>query len=80
MHSYTQKDTPMKITTKQAPELIMDILRGGRVPMLHGSPGTAKSSIAHQIAKDHNLKVIDLRLSQSDPTDLAGFHFLIMIN
>lgn len=66
----------MKITTTQAPELIMDILKAGLVPMLHGSPGTAKSSISKQIAAAESLKVIDLRLSQSDPTDLGGFPFL----
>lgn len=66
----------MKITTEQAPNLIMDVLRAGLVPMMHGSPGTAKSSIAKQIAASQNLKVIDLRLSQSDPTDLGGFPFL----
>lgn len=32
-----------------------------------------KSSIIHQIATQYNLKVIDLRLSQCDSTDLMGF-------
>jgi len=63
----------MQITAKQAPELIQDILRAGRVPMLHSSPGLGKSSIYRQIAKERNLLLIDLRLSQCDPTDLAGF-------
>jgi hypothetical protein len=63
----------MIITTKEAPDCINEILRAGHVPMLHGSPGTGKSSIAHQVAANKKLKVIDLRLSQSDPTDLAGF-------
>jgi hypothetical protein len=66
----------MKIKTSQAPELLMDVLRAGKVPMMHGSPGTAKSSIAKQLAAEQNLLVIDLRLSQSDPTDLGGFPFL----
>jgi len=63
----------MIISTKRAPICITQILDAGRVPMLHGSPGTAKSSIAKQVAEDRNLEVIDLRLSQCDPTDLSGF-------
>ena len=63
----------MIVSTKAAPALIGDILRAGLVPMLHGSPGTAKSSISKQIAAAKKLMVIDLRLSQSDPTDLSGF-------
>ncbi len=43
------------------------------VPMLVGSPGCGKSQIVHQIADHYNLKIIDLRLSQCDPTDLMGF-------
>lgn len=41
--------------------------------MLVGSPGCGKSQIIYQIAKHYNLKVIDIRLSQCDPTDLMGF-------
>lgn len=63
----------MFISPAQAPELILDIFRAGLVPMLTSSPGIGKSSIAKQIAKKENLKVIDLRLAQSDPTDLNGF-------
>ena len=58
------------ITTVTAPELLTDIMMAGHVPMLTSSPGLGKSSIAAQIAKKHNLKLIDIRLAQSDPTDL----------
>lgn len=37
-----------------------------------GPPGTAKSSIVKQTAKKMNFKVIDIRLTQMDPTDLRG--------
>lgn len=40
--------------------------------MLWGPPGIGKSSVVHQIAKELNRKVVDLRLSQLDPTDLRG--------
>lgn len=45
----------------------------GLVPFIKGSPGLGKSAIIRQIAKEHNLKVLDLRLSQCDPVDLCGF-------
>lgn len=48
-------------------------IRAGLVPMIEGSPGIGKSGLVHAIAKQYNLKVIDLRLSQCDPTDLNGF-------
>lgn len=45
--------------------------------MLSGSPGCGKSQVAYQIARKHKLKIIDLRLSQCDPTDLLGFPNII---
>lgn len=43
------------------------------VAMLTGSPGIGKSAIMHQIAEKYNLHLIDIRLSQCDPTDISGF-------
>jgi len=63
----------MKIYTEQAPEYLMDVLQAGLVPMLMSSPGIGKSTIAKKLAADNKLKVIDLRLSQCDPSDLLGF-------
>ena len=37
-----------------------------------GAPGIGKSSIVREVAKMHNLPVIDLRASLLDPTDLRG--------
>jgi len=39
---------------------------------LWGPPGIAKSSIIRQIAKSLNYKLIDIRLTQMEPTDLRG--------
>jgi MoxR domain in the MoxR-vWA-beta-propeller ternary systems len=39
---------------------------------LWGPPGIAKSSIVRQIAKQLNFKLIDIRLTQMEPTDLRG--------
>lgn len=63
----------MQVKISQAIEIITDAIKAKVVPMLKGSPGTGKSQIIYQIAEAHELEVIDLRLSQCDPTDLAGF-------
>lgn len=60
----------MLVKVSQATSIITQYIRAQLVPMLVGSPGCGKSQIVHQIAADFNLKVIDIRLSQSDPTDL----------
>ena len=53
--------------------MITAAIRAKLVPFLKGSPGTGKSQCIHQIANDFNLYLIDIRLSQCDPTDLMGF-------
>ena len=63
----------MQVKIPQAIDLVTDYIKAGIVPMLHGSPGIGKSQIVHQIAQQYGLELIDLRLSQCDPTDLAGF-------
>lgn len=66
----------MQVSATQATSLLTAYIKANLVPMLVGSPGIGKSAIIHSIAKEYNLKVIDLRLSQCDPTDLMGFpHF-----
>lgn len=64
-------NNPIKIS--QAKTLLIDVLKAGLVPNLKGSPGLGKSDIIREIAKEFNLKVIDFRLAQADPTDLNGF-------
>jgi len=63
----------MQITAAEAPDLILDVLRAKRTPMLHASPGVGKSDIIRQLCETNNWLPIDIRLSQSDPTDLNGF-------
>lgn len=63
----------MKIKISEAPELISIVLMAKLVPMIHGSPAVGKSAIVRQIAKKYGLYLIDMRLSQCDPTDLLGF-------
>lgn len=63
----------MQIKVSQAVSMITMLIKARKVPFLKGSPGVGKSQIVHQIAAQYGLKVIDLRLSQCDPTDLLGF-------
>jgi len=57
--------------SRVAKELIIQ-----RLPLfIWGAPGIGKSSIVKDIAKEKNLKFIDLRLSLLDPTDLKGIPF-----
>ncbi|MDP3123021.1 MAG: AAA family ATPase, partial [Thiobacillus sp.] len=40
--------------------------------MLWGPPGVGKSQIVAKIALQHSVPLIDIRLSQMEPTDLRG--------
>lgn len=62
----------MQVKPSQVKSILAKYLRAGLVPMLTGSPGEGKSSLIKDVAKEFNLKVIDVRLSQCDPTDLLG--------
>lgn len=49
---------------------------GSHTPvMLWGPPGVGKSDLITQIGKRHNAPVIDIRLSQMEPSDLRGIPF-----
>ena len=43
--------------------------------MLWGAPGIGKSQIISQVAKTHDVEIIDIRLSQMEPSDLRGIPF-----
>ena len=43
--------------------------------MLWGPPGVGKSQMVAQIAERHNAPLIDIRLSQMEPSDLRGIPF-----
>lgn len=61
------------VTPKQAYDEALHCMSRGLTPLITSSPGMGKSSIMHQLARDHNLKLIDVRLSQCTPEDLSGF-------
>ena len=62
----------MKATLKLIQRHLPVLLDNGIVPFIHGSPALGKSAIGKQLADAHNLKFIDLRLTELDPTDLHG--------
>ena len=64
------------VNFQQARDLVKHCMSVGVVPLLHGSPSTGKSSIARELAKEMNLKLIDLRLGECEPTDLLGLPFI----
>jgi len=51
-------------------------LEGHHTPvMLWGPPGVGKSQIIAQVAQRHEVPLIDIRLSQMEPSDLRGIPF-----
>ena len=74
----TQKGPPIiEVNLKQAKPLIIDCLRAHITPQLVSSPGVGKSAILKEIAEEMNLCVIDIRLTEYDPTELNGFPFIL---
>jgi hypothetical protein len=63
----------MDISTKDLPQAITEILFARLTPYISGSPGVGKSDIVRQVARDLNLELIDVRLSQLEPTDISGY-------
>lgn len=54
-------------------EKVLDTyLHANIIPFIKSSPGLGKSDIVKQLAERHNLHLIDMRLSQMQPYDLAG--------
>lgn len=60
------------VTPRKARQLVEEIISVGLVPLLTSSPGMGKSTIIRDLADSYNLKLIDHRLSTSEPTDLTG--------
>lgn len=60
----------MNTTLKKVTELLPILCKANIVPFIHSSPASGKSSTVKAFAKQFNLKVIDLRLTEMDATDL----------
>ncbi|MBT4836566.1 MAG: AAA domain-containing protein [Methylococcales bacterium] len=54
------------------------ISKGHHTPiMIWGAPGAGKSQIVLQVAEQHQVPLIDIRLSQMEPSDLRGIPFRV---
>ena len=56
-------------------ELLNCTLDAGLSALMRGHPGVGKSSLATELAEARNLPMIDIRLAQRDPAELAGVYF-----
>lgn len=55
--------------------LVRHCLRADVSVLLRGHPGVGKSALASALSEELGLPLIDIRLAQRDPTDLAGVWF-----
>lgn len=60
------------LTPSEVKEFVLDALRMNFIPYISGPPAIGKSDIVAEIAKQFNLKLLDIRLSQMLPEDLTG--------
>jgi hypothetical protein len=64
------------VSFKEGTQLVKDCFNANVVPLLCGSPGIGKSHLYNAVARELNLKLIDVRLTSCDVTDLSGFPFI----
>ena len=58
------------VSPNEAKAAIRKCIKLNRAVFLWGAPGIGKSEIVHQVAAETNRKVLDVRLSLWDPTDI----------
>lgn len=63
----------IKVNAPMARSCMIKGFQAGLVPLILGQPGGGKSDITKSIAEEFNLKLIDVRAAQCDPTDFNGF-------
>ena len=56
-------------------DLVRPMLEAGVSVLVRGHPGIGKSAMAQAMAKEMGLELIDIRLAQRDPADVAGVYF-----
>jgi MoxR-like ATPase len=75
--SVTTAQNLFRAPPRQIEGFIEECLYSNLVPFVRSSPGMGKSTIVRKIARKLKLKLIDHRLSTSEPTDLSGLpHFV----
>lgn len=65
-------DSRIELPYGQVVQAVKLALKADLVPLVRSSPGIGKSSMGHIIANDLNLKHIDVRLADHEPSDLNG--------
>ena len=60
----------MKTNLTQLPKLLERTIKAKITAFIWGKPGLGKSDAVRALAKNHNLKLIEVRLSQIDPLDI----------
>jgi hypothetical protein len=57
-------------------EVLIDVLKTRWPVFIWGPPGVGKSSLVKEIASNKNIKLLDVRASLLDPTDLRGIPYV----
>jgi len=66
---------PAQLLTILEQEFVSTRLGHHTPVMLWGPPGVGKSDMVREVAHKHRAPVIDIRLSQMEPSDLRGIPF-----
>lgn len=69
-----QRGAQLGLGYRQLVPLVEAALRADAPVLLRGHPGVGKSALAHELAGRLGLPVLDLRLAQKDPAELAGIY------
>ena len=74
MHTHPMNVPPVSVAAARAAlaEQFADPVLRRRATMLWGARGVGKSSIVRQVAQQHGVPLIDLRLTTIEPVDLRG--------
>ena len=65
---------PLGYSYSELRPLILAAARARISALVLGHPGLGKSALAHDVAAELGLPVVDLRLAQRDPSELAGVY------
>ena len=68
-------DTIRTVTPSAATKAVKQAFKARRPIMIYSAPGCGKSDIIHQIGRELNRPVIDMRLALYDPSDIKGFPY-----
>ena len=63
------------LSYNEALECIQTVLNQKLSVLLRGHPGVGKSALAQELAQRMALPLIDIRLAQKDPSEIAGIYF-----